>query len=211
MNNEGKRKEEKEREKKKAKKEKKRKEKGGRKDKKEKGKGKKKQKKNQKNGDLEVPISPREGMPTSHYLVTQVGLGQLPVVGLGGQLPKAPIGQLGPLAAHLHTEAGGHAGAALAVHQREALPAPRSKRSSHLWERVAECLRDTGGWQGSVGPVGMGDSLCRGSRRCWCSAARCPCRSRAGSPLGFRHSDGSGGGDRWHSAGPPHWPAGWGR
>lgn len=96
-------------------------------------------------GQLRPEAPPaRGGDAHNHYLVAQVGLGQLPVVGLGGQLPKAPVGELRPLGAHLHAEAGGHAGAALPVHQRKALPAPSSKRSSHLWDRVAECLGDTG-------------------------------------------------------------------
>lgn len=96
---------------------------------------------------------PEEGAPlcAGRYLVPLVGLGQLPVVGLRGQLPEAPVGEPGPRGAHLHAEAGGHAGAALPVHQREALPAPGAEGRPDLWGRAGEWPGDTGGPRGPVG------------------------------------------------------------
>lgn len=65
------------------------------------------------------PLGQGGGAP--HYLVPLVGGRQLPVVGVGGQLPKTAVGQAGLGGAQLHLKAGAHPGAALPVHQGKSL------------------------------------------------------------------------------------------
>lgn len=64
---------------------------------------------------------PRPPLPTWTHLVPQVGVRQLPVIGLLAQLPKLAIGEPRALRGRLHYKAGQEADAALPVDERKAL------------------------------------------------------------------------------------------